>query len=96
MNLRWTPAAADDLEAINEYLELRFPQYRQATIRKLYDAARELKRWPYKGRPATEEGIREIVFTPLPYILVYRVTGLSVEILRIYHAAQDYRAQDRT
>jgi plasmid stabilization system protein ParE len=29
------------------------------------------------------------LFPPLPYVAVYRVKGKSVEVLRIYHAAQD-------
>jgi len=31
---------------------------------------------------------RELVFTPLPYIVVYRVTETAIEILRIWHGAQ--------
>jgi plasmid stabilization system protein ParE len=30
-----------------------------------------------------------LVFAPLPYIAVYRVREQTVEILRIYHGAQD-------
>jgi plasmid stabilization system protein ParE len=29
------------------------------------------------------------LFHPLPYIAVYRVKEQSIEVLRIYHAAQD-------
>jgi toxin ParE1/3/4 len=35
-------------------------------------------------------GRRELVFSPLPYIVVYRVTGQVVEISRIFHGAQDW------
>jgi hypothetical protein len=38
MRLRWTPAAAADLEHISEYLKGRHPHYHQPTTRKLYDA----------------------------------------------------------
>ena len=31
-----------------------------------------------------------MVFTSLPYIAVYRVKENAVEILRVYHAAQDW------
>lgn len=88
MRVRWTTAAAADLQAINDYLKEHYPQHRQPTMRKLYDTARALKQWPYRGRPASEEGTREIVFSPLPYILNYRVTDQAIEILRIYHGAQ--------
>jgi len=35
-------------------------------------------------------GRRELVFAPLPYIVVYQVTELAVEISRIFHGAQDW------
>jgi len=33
-------------------------------------------------------GRRELVFPPLPYIVVYSVTDSAVEISRIFHGAQ--------
>lgn len=89
MRIRWTPAAAGDLQQISDYLKHHHPHYRQSTLRKLYDAIRALKQWPGRGRPGSEEGTREILFPPMPYVAVDRVTGQSVEVLRIYHAAQD-------
>ncbi|HMD98395.1 MAG TPA: type II toxin-antitoxin system RelE/ParE family toxin [Terriglobia bacterium] len=91
MRIRWTPAAASDLEHISNYLKERHPHYRQATMRKLYEAIRSLKQWPNRGRPGREEGTREILFPPLPYVAVYRVHGQSIEVLRIYHGAQERR-----
>jgi plasmid stabilization system protein ParE len=38
MRIRWTPAAAADLEHISNYLKDRYPHYRQPTLRKLYEA----------------------------------------------------------
>jgi plasmid stabilization system protein ParE len=35
-------------------------------------------------------GRRELVFSPLPYIAVYRIRLDAVEIIRIYHSAQDW------
>jgi addiction module RelE/StbE family toxin len=89
MRIRWTPAAAADLQSISDYLKAHYPQYRSATIRKLYGAALSLKDWPNRGRIGSEEGTRELVFPPMPYVLVYRVRGNSVEVLRIYHGAQE-------
>jgi plasmid stabilization system protein ParE len=48
-----------------------------------------LKELPYRGRLGTEEGTREILFPPLPYVAVYRVREQIIEVLRIYHGAQD-------
>jgi toxin ParE1/3/4 len=89
MRIRWTPAAAVDLQRINDYLKDHHPHYREATIRKVYAAIQSLKEWPQLGRPGREEGTRELLFPPLPYVAVYRVKERSVEVLRIYHGAQD-------
>ena len=58
-------------------------------MRKLYSAIQSLKEWPHRGRVEREEGTRELPFAPLPYIAVYRVKEQSIEVLRIYHGAQD-------
>jgi len=89
MRIRWTPAAAADLEHLSEYLNNHHPHYRQPTLRKMYAAIGSLKEWPHRGRPGREEGTRELLFLPLPYVAVYRVKEESIEILRIYHGAQE-------
>jgi addiction module RelE/StbE family toxin len=89
MRIRWTPASAADLEHISKYLKDHHPRHRQPTMRKLYEAIRSLKQSPHRGRVGREEETRELLFPPLPYVAVYRVTEQSIEVLRIYHAAQD-------
>jgi toxin ParE1/3/4 len=89
MRIRWTPAAAADLQSINDYLKEHHPHYREATVRKVYAAILSLKEWSHLGRVGREEGTRELLFPPLPYIAVYRVKEESVEVLRIYHGAQE-------
>jgi len=74
MRIRWTPAAAADLQHISDYLKHHHPHYRQPTIRKLYEAIRSLKELPHRGRPGREEGTRELLFPTLPYVAVYRVS----------------------
>jgi plasmid stabilization system protein ParE len=77
------------LQSISDYLREHRPQYRQPTMRKLYERIRALKDAPYLGRPGRIEGTREILFTPMPYIAVYRVREQTIEIWRIWHTAQD-------
>ena len=48
-----------------------------------------MKDLPDRGRIGREEGTRELLFPPLPYVAVYRVKEQSIEVLRIYHTAQD-------
>ena len=73
MRIRWTPAAAADLERIKDYLEKHNPHWAQRTVLTLYQTIRSLRTMPHRGRVGREEGTRELVFTRLPYIAAYGV-----------------------
>jgi addiction module RelE/StbE family toxin len=82
-------AAADDLEEICQYLRLHHPPFAATTIQRLYDRTKTLKTFPYAGREGRMNGTRELVLTPLPYLLVYSVNERSVQILRFLHTSQN-------
>jgi addiction module RelE/StbE family toxin len=86
MRLRWTSAAADDLENIANYLFEKTPENAARLIRELYDAPSTLKSFPNRGRAGKKEGTRELVMPSLPYIIVYQVRGDTVHIVRIQFA----------
>src|SRR6267142_2724883 len=62
---RRTTAAADDLEAIAEYLFETSPQNAPQLILKIREAQSNLKNFPNMGRLGMKEGTRELVITPL-------------------------------
>ena len=39
--------------------------------------------------PGARKERESFLFPPLPYIAVYRVKEQSIEVLRVYHGAQD-------
>ena len=86
MELRWTQDAARDLERISDYLFENAPKL----IRTLYHAPEVLQRFPQRGRPGKKAGTRELVLWPLPYIVIYRIKGEAVHIVRILHGAQNW------
>jgi addiction module RelE/StbE family toxin len=88
MRIRWTPAAAADLDEIHRYLKEHYPHLATSTISELYDGIRSLRNFPHRGRPGREEGTRELIFVPLPFIAAYRVKELTIEILHIHHGAR--------
>jgi toxin ParE1/3/4 len=90
MRLRWTSAAADDLENIANYLFEKTPENAARLIREIHDAPSTLKSFPDRGRAGKKEGTRELVMPSLPYIIVYRVRGDTVHIVRILHSSQDW------
>jgi addiction module RelE/StbE family toxin len=87
--LRWSLAAANDLEGIADYLYLHHPSFAASTILRLYDAAKSLKSFPYAGRAGRIHGTRELVLAQLPYLVVYTVDDDSIHILRFLHASRD-------
>jgi toxin ParE1/3/4 len=90
MRLRWTLEAANDLESISDYLLEQHPQLAQPTVRRIYAEIKELSRFPVRGRIGRELGTRELILTGLPYVVVFRANDARVEILRIFHGAQDW------
>ena len=89
MRIRWTHAAAADMKAIYDYLTEHEPHLARSTVIELRQSIRSLKEFPHMGRPGREEGTRELLHQRLPQIVVYRVKEDAVEILRIWHPAQD-------
>lgn len=90
MQLRWTEEAATDLERIADYVLEHAPDRAQDLIHRVYDAPTSLLTFPNRGRPGKREGTRELVLTPLPYIVVYTVRGDVVFVVRILHGAQQW------
>jgi addiction module RelE/StbE family toxin len=91
MRIRWTIPAANDLQDIKDYLQQNYPQFAEPTVRRIYQHIRSLKISPRRGRPGHRIGTREFPLTPLPYIVVYAIRDEAIEILHIYHGAQDWR-----
>ncbi len=89
MKIRWTPSAANDLEQISNHIAEDNPEAALQTVRAIFSRIEELATFPRRGRQGLEEGTRELVLSPLPYIAVYRVIEQVVEILHFYHGAQD-------
>jgi toxin ParE1/3/4 len=91
MIIRWTDAAVRDFTHICDYIE----QNRSAaTARRvalsIHHSIDLLTDFPEYGRIGRKPDTRELVFSGLPYLAVYRIQDDAVEILRIFHAAQDW------
>ena len=90
MQLRWTEEDATGLERIVDYLFEHTPDRAPELALSVFDAPASLLKFPYRGRPGRAEGTRELVLSPLPYIVVYSVRGDVVYIVRILHGAQQW------
>lgn len=90
MQLRWTEEAADDLERIADYLLAHAPNRARELVRSVYGAPSTLLTFPNQGRPGKKHGTRELVLSPLPYIVVYTVHADAIFVVRVLHGAQKW------
>ena len=90
MQIRWSPAAADDFSRIIEFIRRDSPQAARRVALAIYDHAASLSQFPYKGRTGRVEGTRELPLPSLPFIVVYRIVKDDVEIANVVHGAQKY------
>ncbi len=88
MTVRWSPEAAADFAAIVEYIRKQNPSAAERVAQTIYEGVASLASFPKQGRPGKTKGTREFVFSPLPYVVVYRVKDKAVEIARVLHGAQ--------
>ena len=58
-----------------DYLFEHTPDDAERLVRALYEAPATLLMFPNRGRLGKKEGTRELVMSPLPYIVVYTVRG---------------------
>ena len=88
--IRWSPEAAGDLENIVSRIRRDNPEAARQVAEIIYNRCASLDNFPDRGRIGRIAGTSELVFAPLPYIVVYRVKPSTVEIVRIYHSAQNW------
>jgi toxin ParE1/3/4 len=89
MHIRWTEPAVRDLTGICDYIEERSgAQAAREIATRIYDRVSALVQAPSGGRPGRVAGTRELIFSGLPYLAIYRLRGETIEIDRILHGAQ--------
>jgi addiction module RelE/StbE family toxin len=85
----WAPQAIEDIARITSYIAAENPVAAVRVARELLVAGDSLTVFPRRGRPSSLPGRRELVVVR-PYVIVYRLLADdTVDILRIWHAAQE-------
>jgi plasmid stabilization system protein ParE len=87
--IRWTTEAADQLVAAVKHIREDDPAAARNVAQTVIDHIERLSVFPGLGRSGEAKGTRELVSPP--YVVVYRYTDEIVEILHIWHGAQDWR-----
>ena len=80
--------ALADLAAIRTYIGAENPYAASRVAVQIAAACDRLEFLPERGRPGVISGTRESTGA-WPYVIVYQITDDVVQILRIWHGAQD-------
>ena len=87
--VRWSPKAADQLEAIVEYIARDSQRYAAIFASRVLQLVKDIPAYPEAGRIVPEysdKNLREKLH--LGYRIVYRLTPQAVEIVAICHGAR--------
>jgi addiction module RelE/StbE family toxin len=90
MNVAWLEDALSGMKLIYDYIAVDNPTAAYETIRNIRIIADRLSDYPLMGRPGRVSGTRELVIQGTAYIVPYRLKKDRVEILNVFHGAQDW------
>lgn len=99
MRIVWTKPAAEDVDAIWEYLKERSANAAEQVQDTILKAVERLAEFPYLGRPGHLAGTRELVIARSPYVVIYGVVEglelreIEIVIYHVYHGAQNWREE---
>jgi toxin ParE1/3/4 len=88
--MRWLTGALGSLAGIHARIAVENAQAAKRVTKSIRLAAERLKAFPASGRIGRIAGTRELVVQRMPYIIVYRIHGEEVQILRVFHDAIDW------
>jgi toxin ParE1/3/4 len=89
MLVKWRPEARSELWCILDYIGDRNPTAAAQLFDEIERATQALPQHPYLYRVGRVSGTRGIVVSP-NYIVIYRVTTDSIEVVSVLHTRQEY------
>ena len=90
MHLEWTLKALGDLREAGNYIAEDNPQAAEKIADRVREAVEYLLEHPNMGRPGRLPTTRELVISGTPFIIVYWVRGMAVQILRVLHHSRKW------
>ena len=92
MRLRWDARALRDLQAIHDYIAQDDPAAAKRVVQRIEDSLKRLLVFAFSGRPGVAKGTRLLAVPRVPYIVVHRVRGETVDILAVIHTPRRRRS----
>lgn len=91
MNIIFAPLARDDLHGIGDYLSKQNPVRANSFVHELTAACDSLATWPLRSPLIPFSENRELRRRLCKgHLIIYRIRGNVVEIVRIFHGSRDY------
>jgi toxin ParE1/3/4 len=88
MQIRWSPAASEELFHIVEFVRREKASAAQRVVSAIYEQVGSLSSFPHLGRQGRVEETPQMPVPSLPFIVVDRVIRDIVEIAGVIHVAQ--------
>jgi toxin ParE1/3/4 len=89
VKLRWLRSGSESLKRHVAYITSQNPVAAQNVRRTIRDSVLRLCEFPESGRNGHVAGTRELIVAGLPYVVVYRISSGTVEIMLVLHTAMD-------
>ena len=89
MKILFNEAARDDILRIHDYIHQHNPAAAARVVASIQQSTNRLGSFPYSGRSGGVVGTREVVVPQLPYIVVYQITPEHIEVIAVFHAAEN-------
>ena len=91
MKRRLTSRAYRDIENILTYIQERNPRAAETIVERIENTLDLICEMPLIGRPSGRPGAREHPVRHTPLLVVYQLTGDTIEVLTIFHTSRDPR-----
>jgi toxin ParE1/3/4 len=90
--VRWTPAAATDLQAIHDYVGVKnkSPVAARKLVRGIYEKCKRYAEQPPLGMRMDEVCRGARAFRYKSYVVFYKAISRGIEVLRIVHGSRDF------
>jgi addiction module RelE/StbE family toxin len=90
LKVRWTRRALRWVGQIGAYIAQDSTSAAERIVTQIGARVSALAEQPTMGRPGRIRGTREFIVTGTPYIVTYRVRQIDLEVITIFHGAQDW------
>ena len=90
MKVVYITEALADLDGILNYIANNYPAISEAFENRLHAVVARVARWPESAQEVAQRpGVRMVPLIRYPYKIFYQVSGETVEILYVHHAARE-------